>query len=123
MKLVHPELVNNYALVSGPAFYLMYSIAGIFMGILIDKYNRKNIITMIFAAWSLSTLLQGYTSIFPLFLAGRFLTGIFVSVCEPGLTALLGDYFPPKMRTTVNSILFTARSFGAALLPLTVILI
>ena len=120
---MHPELINNYALVSGPAFYLVYSIAGIFWGILIDKYNRKNITTLVFAAWGLSTILQGSTSYFPLFLVGRFLTGAFVSVCEPGIYAILADYFPPKLRTTVNSLLFTARSLGAALLPLTVILI
>jgi sugar phosphate permease len=57
IKLVHPQLVNNYALVSGPAFYFMYSIAGIFMGVLVDKWNRKNLATLMFGAWGLSMIL------------------------------------------------------------------
>jgi hypothetical protein len=41
MRTFFPELLDNYSLLSGPAFSVSYSVAGIFMGLMVDKVNRK----------------------------------------------------------------------------------
>jgi MFS family permease len=61
MRSAFPSLLQNYSLLSGPAFSISYSIAGIFMGLLVDKVNRKTLLAMACIGWSLTSIVSGTT--------------------------------------------------------------
>lgn len=101
-------------MLSGPAFSLSYAVAGLFMGTLIQRFNRRNLLAGACIIWSLSSVLSGLTSSFAVIFLMRFILGLFVSATEPVGFALLGDYFPIAMRTTANSLVSTATYIGGA---------
>jgi len=90
-----PEMASQYGLLSGPAFSISYAIAGIFMGLLVDKYNRKNLLAGACIIWGLTQIISGSTSSFAVMIGMRFILGLFVSMVEPAAFSLMGDYFPP----------------------------
>ena len=92
---------------SGPAFSVSYAVAGIFMGKLVDKYNRKNLLGCATIIWSLSQVISGTTNSFTVLMLMRFILGLLVSVVEPAAFSIVGDYFPKQIRTTANSIIGT----------------
>lgn len=109
-----PEMAANYGVLSGPAFSISYAIAGIFMGLLVGKTNRKNLLAAACILFSLTQIISGTTSSFAVMVGMRFILGLFVSVVEPVAFSLMGDYFPPQVRTFANSIIGTGAYVGNA---------
>ena len=102
-------------LLGGPAFALLYTFAAFPIARLADRHNRVNIISIVFFAWSLMTIVCGF--------AGSFLHMLFaragVSIGEAGSTpsshSLISDIFPPAWRMTAISVFAAAASVGALL--------
>ena len=88
----------------GTAFAVFYSIVGIPMGKLADSWNRKNLISIGLATWSLMTALSGTAKNFFSLAAYRIGVGVGESSASPAAYSLLSDYFSPKVRSTVLSI-------------------
>ena len=88
----------------GTAFAVFYSIVGIPMGKLADSWNRKNLISIGLATWSLMTALSGTAKSFFSLAAYRIGVGVGESSASPAAYSLLSDYFSPKVRSTVLSI-------------------
>ena len=84
------------------------------MGLLVDKFNRKNLLAGACIIWSLTQIISGSTSSFAVLVGMRFILGLFVSVVEPAAFSLMGDYFPPAVRTFANSIIGTGAYVGNA---------
>ena len=116
-------MAANYGLLSGPAFSLSYAFAGIFMGLLVDKVNRKKLLLSSMFIWSLSTVISGTTNSFGVLFLMRFILGLFVSATEPAGYSLLGDFFPRKVRTTANSAIGIGGYMGGGLSSLQVVVI
>lgn len=112
--MFYPEMSKYYGLLSGPTFSISYAVAGIFMGMLISKYNRKTLLTGACIIWSLSSIVSGTTSNFAVLFAMRFILGAFVSVTEPVGFSMIGDYFPRSLRTTAASVLGAGTYLGSA---------
>mmetsp|Transcript_38 Transcript_38/g.69 ORF Transcript_38/g.69 Transcript_38/m.69 type:complete len:197 (-) Transcript_38:109-699(-) len=123
IKSAFPELYANYGLLSGPAFSISYCIAGLFMGILVDKVNRKTLVSTACIVWSLSTILSGFTDSFYVLCLMRFVLGMSVSCTDPAAYSILGDYFPKRLRSTSNSIMNTANYIGAGISSLIVLVV
>jgi MFS family permease len=123
MRSAFPSLQENYSLLSGPAFSVSYSIAGIFMGLLVDKVNRKTLLAMACIGWSLTSLVSGMTDSFLVLCLMRFITGMCVSATEPAAFSILGDYFPKRLRTTANSVMNTASYIGSGIASLIVLIV
>ncbi len=82
----------------GLAFAFFYSIAGFPLARLADRGNRRNLISIALAVWSLMTALCGATRNFiELFLA-RVGVGVGEAGCAPAAQSLIGDYFPVSHR-------------------------
>ena len=88
----------------GTAFGVFYSVVGIPMGKLADSWNRKNLISIGLAFWSLMTFLSGTAKSFLSLSIYRFGVGIGESSASPSAYSLLSDYFSPKVRATVLSL-------------------
>ena len=116
-------MAANYGLLSGPAFSVSYAVAGIFMGILVDKMSRKNLLVGAVLIWSMSTMISSSTSSFAVLFAMRFILGMFVSATEPAGYSILGDYFPRNVRTTANSILGTGAVLGSGVASLLILIV
>lgn len=56
IRAAFPELFANYGLLSGPAFSISYAISGIFVGILVDKANRKSLLALACLLWGMTSL-------------------------------------------------------------------
>ena len=71
------ELTNTeFGILTGLAFLLFYSVGGLFMGALADKYNRTRLIAIGLAFWSILTALSGAARCFVSMLIPRMLIGV-----------------------------------------------
>ena len=99
----------------GTAFAVFYSVVGIPMGKLADTWNRKNLISLGLAFWSLMTFLSGTAKSFLSLSIYRFGVGIGESSASPASYSLLSDYFSPKVRATVLSIYASGLYIGSGI--------
>ncbi len=89
---------SQLGLLQGMAFALFYTIFGIPLGFVADRWSRKWLLTLGITVWSLMTMLGGAASSFgPLFLA-RMGVGAGEASLNPCVTSLISDCFPPRTR-------------------------
>jgi MFS family permease len=102
-------------LVSGLAFLLFYSILGVPIAWAADRWNRRNIIAIGFAFWSLMTMATGWVNnIWQLALA-RFLMGAGEASGLAPSNSMISDLFRIERRPLALSIFGTAVSISAIL--------
>lgn len=97
------------------SFVIFFTLLGIPFGRLADRRSRKNMIAAGLAVWSLFSGLTGFaTGFWPLFLC-RVMVGVGEATLGPAALSLLSDYFPPRMRATVQAIYASGVTLGAGL--------
>ena len=97
------------------SFVIFFTLLGIPFGRLADRSSRKNMIAAGLAVWSLFSGLTGFASGFwPLFFC-RVMVGVGEATLGPAALSLLSDYFPPRMRATVQSVYASGVTLGAGL--------
>jgi MFS family permease len=99
-------------LVSGLAFVLFYSLLGVPIAWLADRWNRRNIIAVGFAFWSLMTLLTGWVANIWQLAAARFLMGAGEACGLAPSNSMISDLFRRERRALALSIFGTASSFA-----------
>lgn len=99
----------------GTAFAVFYAVFGVPLGRLADLWNRRKLISVGLAFWSLMTALSGTARNF--FALGAFRIGVGVgeSSASPAAFSMLGDYFPPKMRATAVAIYSSGVYIGSGI--------
>jgi MFS family permease len=70
-------------------------------GYLADRVNRKNLLAVVVASWSVITLASGLAISFAMFFATRVVLGAADNLDIPSQSSLLGDYYPPEARPKV----------------------
>ena len=105
--------LNNTQLgaLGGLYFALLYTVLGIPIARLAERFSRVWIITMALVVWSGFTALCGTAANFTTLAAYRFGVGVGEAGCSPPSHSLISDYFEPKKRATALSIY----SFGIPL--------
>lgn len=103
---------TQLSLLGGLAFALFYGSLGLPIAWLADRYNRRNIIALAVALWSLMTALCGQASGFFSLFSARMGVGIGEAGAYPPSTALLADYFPPRLRGRACAVLASAIPAG-----------
>tara|TARA_R110002167_G_scaffold21007_7_gene76519 strand:+ start:6666 stop:7955 length:1290 start_codon:yes stop_codon:yes gene_type:complete len=102
-------------LVHGAAFMVTYAVAGVFLGSLIDRRNRRNLLISCVLAWSLFTGLAGFSrSGMELFVA-RMGVGLGEAALVPVALSLIADYFPASQRGKALGIFMTGAYAGVGL--------
>ena len=98
--------------IAGPAFALFYATLGVPIAALADRFNRRNLIAIAIAIWSVMTALSGLAgSILHLTLA-RIGVGVGEAGCSPPAHSLISDYYPPEQRSTAMGIYTVGISMG-----------
>ena len=103
---------TQIGLLSGLAFGLLYAVLGVPVGKLADRYNRRAIVAVCCALWSLATMACGFAGHFWQLLLAR----MSVAVGEAGGMApsisLVSDLYPPKRRSMMISLFMMGPNLG-----------
>ena len=102
----------EWGLLTGVYFLFFYSIFGIFMGVLGDKFNRMKIIAVGVFLWSLMTAFTGIAKSFVHLIIARALIGIGESALTPNAVSMLSDLFPQNKRATASAIYYLGIPLG-----------
>ncbi|MEQ8935125.1 MAG: MFS transporter [Amphiplicatus sp.] len=104
---------SQIGLLTGAAFAIFFSIAGVPLGWLATQVDRRKLIAAAVAAWSVMTGLCGAASGFlPLMLA-RIGVGVGEAGAGPSCYAMISDTFSERSRPAAISFYATASSLGA----------
>ena len=88
---------TQYGILTGFGFLFFYSIMGLFMGVLADRFHRPRLIAFGVALWSILTSVSGIAKSFVGLLIPRMFIGVGESILTPTSLSLLGDRFPKKI--------------------------
>ncbi len=105
----------QFGLLSGFGFALMYTLAGIPIARLSERYNRVRIISASVILWSGMTALCGIAEGFIALLVFRIGVGIGEAGCTPPANSLIADYFPPRSRARALAIYTMGITLGGVL--------
>lgn len=84
--------------ISGLAFALLYTAAGLPLARFADKTNRVHMISGALAVWSIFTIACGFTRSFGQMLLTRIGVGVGEAGCTPAAHSLITDYVPRHRR-------------------------
>jgi len=102
---------GQLGLLGGLYFALLYTLLGIPIARLAERFSRVWIISIALVIWSGFTALCGTAANFATLAAYRFGVGVGEAGCSPPAHSLISDYFEPKKRASALSVY----SFGIPL--------
>jgi MFS family permease len=105
----------QFALMAGGAFGLFYTLMGLPLGWLADRFNRKWIITAGLTAWSLMTAACGMSNSFGELFIARVGVGVGEATLSPSAYSLLSDLFPKQWLPRAMSVYTVGIFIGAGL--------
>jgi predicted MFS family arabinose efflux permease len=97
------------------AFIFVYMIASPIFGALAETKNRRVLIAIGVAAWSIATAAAGLSSGFWSLMITRALVGVGEAAYATLAPSLLADFFPPEKRNRAFTIFYIAIPVGSAL--------
>jgi MFS family permease len=109
-ELIFSDL--QLALLGSTSFVIFYTLLGIPFGKLSDKMSRKKLIAIGLTVWSLFSGLTGFANEFWTIFICRMMVGVGEATLGPAALSLLSDYFPAKMRATVQAVFSSAIAIG-----------
>jgi MFS family permease len=95
---------TQLGMLTGLTFALFYVTLGIPIARLADKGNRRNIVAISLALWSIMTAVSGLATNFVQLLLARIGVGVGEAGGSPPAHSMISDYFPPEKRATALSI-------------------
>ena len=96
---------TGLGLLSGFSFAVLYSITALPIARWADRGNRRTVITLSLAAWSVMTAVCGIAQSFWQLILTRSVVGAVEPGALPPAQSLIIDYFPPERRATAIAIL------------------
>jgi len=109
--------ISDYAVgfLTGASLAMFYVAAGLPLSALADRVNRRNLVAWSLGAWSLMTVVCGFTRTFWQLMTARVLVGVGEAGGTPPSQSLVSDYFPWRRRAFALSIYAVGASFGSML--------
>ena len=101
--------------ITGLAFALFYTVMGVPIAMLADRYHRTRLICLCSALWSLATAASGAASSYAGMAAARMAVGVGEAGLTPTANSLIGDLFEPRHRGKALGIYISAVSVGTML--------
>lgn len=101
---------TQIGLLQGLAFVLFYSVLGLPIGRMVDRFSRTRIVAGGIALWSLATAFCGIASHYWQLFIGRVSVGVGEATLSPASYSLIADSFPPHRLGIATSVF----AFGAA---------
>jgi MFS family permease len=106
---------SHMGLLTGFAFAAIYTVLGIPLARIADRFHRVNLITICIVVWSAFTALTGFAKSFAHLLIARIGVGIGEAGCNPAAYSIISDYFESKRRATALGI-YQAGGFAGSFL-------
>ncbi|NJL12269.1 MAG: MFS transporter [Microscillaceae bacterium] len=109
--------INDFqiSLLMGISFALFYTLLGLPIGRLADRYSRRNIIMAGVFVWSLMTAACGLVRTYFQFFLARVGVGVGEAALSPAAYPLIADYFPPQRLATALSVYSMGIYIGSGL--------
>ena len=85
------------------------------LGSLADRYGRKKMIALCLVLFSVFTFLCGFAQNPTQFAIMRFIAGVGIGGAMPNLVAMMAEYSPKRMRSTMVSLMFSGYAIGGML--------
>ncbi len=105
---------TQFGLLTGLIFIFFYAFAGVFMGVLADRYNRTRLIAFGLAAWSALTAVSGMAKGFVSLAIPRLFIGVGESIMTPTSMSILSDRFPSKNLGFASGFYYMAAPIGVS---------
>jgi MFS family permease len=109
LKLTDTQL----GLLGGLSFAVFYTVLGLPIARLAERFNRVSIIAAALVVWSGFTMACGAAANFTALLALRVGVGVGEAGCSPPAHSLISDYFEPKRRASALSVYAFGIPLGA----------
>ena len=106
---------TQFGLLTGFGFLFFYSIMGLFMGFLADRFDRPKLIAFGVALWSILTSVSGLAKNFVGLLIPRMFIGVGESILTPTSLSILGDRFPKERMGFISGAYYLGIPIGAGL--------
>jgi MFS family permease len=103
------------SLLAGYAFAVVYSIAGLFLGAVADRWNRPRLIAIGLLIWSAMTALSGLAQSFWQLALARVFVAVGEATLTPAAVAMLADVFVPRQRSLAMGLYYLGIPIGASL--------
>ncbi|XP_066144125.1 probable 4-methylmuconolactone transporter [Euwallacea fornicatus] len=94
----------DYQILAGPSFIAVFTVGGVIMGFLADKYNRVKMLGLSTMVFAIAIILSGGVSEYWHLVILRMIMAAGESACNPLSTGILSDIFPEEKRALVMSI-------------------
>lgn len=105
----------QFSLLHGLAFVIFYSLLGMPIARLADRYNRRNIVVAGIALWSLMTAACGLARTYGQLFLARLGVGVGEATLSPSAVSMLSDCFPPSRRALPLSLYSAGVQAGAGI--------
>jgi len=106
---------TQISLIQGLAFVLFFTLVGLPLGRMADRFNRRNLIIVGVLLWSLMTMLCGLAHDFWSLFAARSGVGIGEAILAPAAYSMVSDYFAPTQRGRAIGVISMCSGVGAGL--------
>src|SRR5262245_15860010 len=106
---------TEIGLLQGIAFALFYAFFGLPMGMLADRFNRRNIVLAGLLVWSFMTMISAAARSYATLALARMGVGIGEAVINPCAFSLISDYFPKERLSSALSVYMMGIQLGAGL--------
>lgn len=103
------------AVLGTTSFVIFYTLLGVPFGRLADRVVRKNLIAVGLAVWSLFSGLTGFADSFWGIFFCRLMVGVGEATLGPAAFSIVSDYFPARLRATVQGIYSSGIAIGSGL--------
>jgi len=103
----------QFGMLHGMAFAITFSLFGLAAGMLADRYNRRKIVFVAVAIWSIATAACGLAREFWHLLLARVGVGAGESGLNPCATSMITDMFPPARLTMALAVYTLGASAGS----------
>ncbi len=106
---------TEVGLLQGVAFALVYTLFGLPMGALADRFSRRNLVAFGVTVWSLATALCSVARSFPWLAAARMGVGIGEATLSPCAFSMITDSFPKERLSGALSVYTMGIQLGSGL--------
>jgi len=106
---------TQVSLLIGLAFAAFYTLLGVPIARLADRYSRRAIIATGIAVWCVMTAACGLARNYGQLFLARIGVGVGEAALSPSALSMLSDYFPPRLRLRAIAIYNTGISLGTGL--------
>ncbi|HTV53038.1 MAG TPA: MFS transporter [Steroidobacteraceae bacterium] len=106
---------SQVGVLQGFTFALVYTVVGLPMGVLADRFSRRNIIALGVLLWSVMTSLSSIARSFASLAAARMGVGIGEATVSPCAFSMIGDAVPKERLSTALSIYTMGIQLGSGL--------